>query len=270
MAKATAICTCRKCGQKFEKVNRYCHSRKEADDWERWAEDTYDLCGKCWYQEQKEEEQKKDLYVDIRFNTSYIMSNDDGDCELAFVFGGNSYPKKDEIKAIGGVWTDNYPTEGAFKSLFGASFTPKRWVLFCALDELNETVKKVEDIGAKINNVPTNMDIAVYEDINRRKRQQKEEVKKKIEQEKEEKQKEKQKLLDELGPIPPWPDDIAEKWPDGTTWNGKIYGKEGYYNVYFSGKNVRITNEQKEEMEKTSELRDEWKKKKKEIEDKFK
>lgn len=52
MAKATAICTCKVCGCKFEKtaVRR---NRSEATSWEEWAERTFDICPEC---ERKERE----------------------------------------------------------------------------------------------------------------------------------------------------------------------------------------------------------------------
>lgn len=46
MAKATAICTCRKCGAKFEKYTTKA-SRREADSWVEWAERTFALCPDC-------------------------------------------------------------------------------------------------------------------------------------------------------------------------------------------------------------------------------
>lgn len=52
MAKATAHCTCKKCGAKFER-EKICYNRDEADRWEAWATDYFDLCGTCYGEEQK-------------------------------------------------------------------------------------------------------------------------------------------------------------------------------------------------------------------------
>lgn len=47
MAKATAICKCRKCGKEFTKITVKA-SRKEADAWEVWAKENYTLCSDCY------------------------------------------------------------------------------------------------------------------------------------------------------------------------------------------------------------------------------
>lgn len=54
MAKATAICKCEKCGETFTKV-KICNSRREANEWERWAESNCTLCPEC-YSKAKEAE----------------------------------------------------------------------------------------------------------------------------------------------------------------------------------------------------------------------
>lgn len=57
MARALAICTCEWCGKTFEKV-QYCHNRREADNWEEWAERNFTVCPDCW-REQKEKERQE-------------------------------------------------------------------------------------------------------------------------------------------------------------------------------------------------------------------
>ena len=54
MAKATAICTCKKCGKTFNKVAT-CHSRREADAYETYAASTYSVCPDCYRAEQHEQ-----------------------------------------------------------------------------------------------------------------------------------------------------------------------------------------------------------------------
>lgn len=46
MAQAIAKCTCKECGAAF-KVTAIRNSRKDADSWEEWAKDYYDLCSDC-------------------------------------------------------------------------------------------------------------------------------------------------------------------------------------------------------------------------------
>lgn len=53
MAKATAICTCKYCGGKFEKSAIKRNSR-EADSWKVWAAQTFDICPACEDKQQAE------------------------------------------------------------------------------------------------------------------------------------------------------------------------------------------------------------------------
>ena len=46
MAKAEVKCTCKKCGSEFVKV-AYKHNRPEAESWEAWAKDYFDICPDC-------------------------------------------------------------------------------------------------------------------------------------------------------------------------------------------------------------------------------
>lgn len=52
MAKATAICTCKHCGKQFEKSTTK-GSRREADAWEAWAIQNFDLCPECYAAERR-------------------------------------------------------------------------------------------------------------------------------------------------------------------------------------------------------------------------
>ena len=55
MAKATAICECKVCGKKFV-VEHECCNRQEANRWEQWAVNQYDICPDCLAEQRKEEE----------------------------------------------------------------------------------------------------------------------------------------------------------------------------------------------------------------------
>lgn len=46
MAKASAVCTCKTCGETFT-VSTFKTNRREADSWEKWAADHYDECDAC-------------------------------------------------------------------------------------------------------------------------------------------------------------------------------------------------------------------------------
>lgn len=47
MAKGTAICKCKTCGKEFKR-EKYCYSRKEANEYEAWAVDYYEECPDCY------------------------------------------------------------------------------------------------------------------------------------------------------------------------------------------------------------------------------
>ncbi len=53
MAKATAHCTCERCGSEFIK-EKTCHNRREADDYEAWAERNITVCPECYRTEMAE------------------------------------------------------------------------------------------------------------------------------------------------------------------------------------------------------------------------
>ena len=55
MAKATAICECKVCGKKIV-VEHECCNRQEANRWEQWAVNQYDICPDCLAEQRKEEE----------------------------------------------------------------------------------------------------------------------------------------------------------------------------------------------------------------------
>lgn len=58
MAKATAICECKVCGKKFV-VEHECCNRQEANRWEQWAVNQYDICPDCLAEQRKEEAARK-------------------------------------------------------------------------------------------------------------------------------------------------------------------------------------------------------------------
>ena len=53
MAKATAECTCKKCGAKFTKTSIQ-RNRTNADSWEQWAISFFDECPECIQKEREE------------------------------------------------------------------------------------------------------------------------------------------------------------------------------------------------------------------------
>lgn len=255
MAKATAHCKCRECGDDFIRTST-CRNRTEANQWEDWAINNFDLCTKCYYNQQEELEKAKGLYADIRLNSQSTFS--DNILPIAIVFGGDTMPYKDIIKSLGAKYTRDYPSEGVLGDLFMMRAPELRWVLNCEISELQSNLEQIKNIGAKINSAPSDIDVTLYYQIMSDKQKNKLE-----------KENDLQTELDKLGKIPSWSEDIAKLWTEGAKWNGKFYGKSGRWSVYFSGEKVELTDTQKEEMQNTQKARQVWRGKKKDIESKF-
>lgn len=51
MTRGFVTCTCRQCGNKFDKI-KYCANRRDADSWESWAKSNITLCYECHKKEQ--------------------------------------------------------------------------------------------------------------------------------------------------------------------------------------------------------------------------
>lgn len=256
MAKATAQCKCKICGESFIRT-KICRNRTDADSWEDWAIANFDLCSQCYTKQQNEIEKAKGLYVDIRLNSqSAYLENA---YPIAIIFGGDTMPYKDTIKTLNARYTDDYPAEGMLGDLLMARPPKLRWVLYCKIDDLQSKIDLVESIGAKINSFPSETDLALFKQVLNN--AQKERARKE-----KEKQEAMQAELETIGEIPSWPKDILEMWPDGAKWNGKFYGRPGRWSVYFSGEKVELTDEQKSVMDEVAAKRSEWRKKKNAIE----
>lgn len=158
MAKATAHCKCKECGDEFVRTST-CRNRTEANSWEDWATKNFDLCSKCYYKQQKEFEISKGLYVDVRLNNQSTFS--DNILPIAIIFGGDTMPYKDAIKSLGAIYTRDYPCEGVLGDLFRMREPGLRWVLGCEVDELQSKIIQVKNIGAKINSVPSDTDVTL-------------------------------------------------------------------------------------------------------------
>ena len=246
MAKAVATCTCKTCGETFEKsVKR--SSRREADNWIAFAVNNYDECPACYAKRKREEEKDAGLRAILRLGSPL----DDKPVAYAVLFG-DTYPIKDNIKSIGAYYTDNYPADAGILGSLGLSLAApqKRWVLEIGDDK---KLAELEALGFAIE-CPSETDIIMWRsahEIEMKNKAENDEIK--------------NQAMDQIGEIPAWPDEIKAIWPAGTKWNGKVYGKPGNYNVYFSGDKVEITDEQKETLEKKKKKRERWREFKKSV-----
>lgn len=268
MAKATAHCTCRKCGKEFVKTHT-CQNRTDADSWESWAENHFNLCGACWYKEQQEEENAAGLKVKMRLGSPYSTER-----EMWFVLYGDTFSIKDKLKAIGSIWTDCYPGEDwkfAGGMLAGLTGRPqsKRWVICCALenaDEIKEKTDALTDLGFSFDEGIDEMELQSWVAARREIERMRKEKEDKQAQAAAEKKEKLEAELSALGPIPPWPD----SFPPAGKWNEKIYGKAGNRNIYIDGDNYVLTDELAENVEKTMAARSAWRSQKAAIQEKYK
>lgn len=67
MAKAVAECKCKKCGATFFK-EAIRGNRADADNWETWASENYDLCPDCYKAEKAEKEAEKYAVLVSKYN----------------------------------------------------------------------------------------------------------------------------------------------------------------------------------------------------------
>lgn len=247
MAKASVTLTCSKCGAKFVKEKRGCLNRTEADNWETWAEHNFDLCPSCYGTQQYEAEKARGLLLSVRLCSPYNMEKE---C-VSLVFGGDSYPYKDDLREMGATWTAAYPAKE--EQLAGGLFSfdslqrYKKWVINCTPEDLGTLIKRSTDLGAEIIEGIDEMQLTTWAALHNA-----------FTAKKEAEEAEKAEKIKALGSLPSWPQEIDEKWPVGASWNKTFYGKPGRWAIYLNNKKISISDELKNEMEEIMNLRQEW------------
>ena len=152
MAKATAHCKCRICNGEFTRIKNNCRNRRQADQWEEWATKAFDLCPNCFRDEQRKKEKERGLLVSIVYNIASVragVSNKDRD--IAFIFSGDSYSHKEELKEMGAKYIGDYPTGSSNKPVGMRSMS---WVIYSSLSDYAETYNAVSTV-AKVVATPT-------------------------------------------------------------------------------------------------------------------
>lgn len=208
------------------------------------------LCPDCYKAKMEKKDKEMGLVADVRLDGRGLFYNKPDDEDIAIVFYGDTYPHKTEIQSLGAVWTDEFPSEGLLNDMIMGGSGYKRWVLYTSMEKFDETIKKVESI-ANVKNYPSDVDIMMYSQQKQRQLDKMARV---------------NNALEELGPKPEWPEEISKVWPEGGTWNCKFYGKPGKWMIYIKNKEIQISDDLKKQMEEVFEKRNEWKKKKEEIE----
>lgn len=166
MAKAKAECICKTCGSTFYK-EKACYNRKQADEWEAWASQTFDEGPACWSKRKREEEKAQGLVACVRLNSPYAAAR--GEPTVAIVFEGDTFPYKDELKARGAKWTDVYPLSeeqkagGIFTGLLATREPPKRWVIYTSPEQLEAKIDELKDfLQFNLKEIPSQENILIW------------------------------------------------------------------------------------------------------------
>lgn len=271
MAIGKVICKCSICGKEFEKRAEK-RNRTEADSWELWAKDNCTICSICYRSKLIKKEYEDGLQLAIRLMNPY----EDGEAVLYIIVYGNTKPIKETLKELGAKWTNEYPGEkesfagglyyGAFRQ-----YKDARWVFRVSSDEYPKMYDKIKEaINATIKEEPTEEDITMWLKNRRGIAKQRLEERNKKEDREADISDKIAAALSELGDKPSYKGEFGEKVAAAKYWNGKFYGRSGYWCVYLNNEKYNLSDAEKEKAEKTQEERRAWEKKKSDIMNKYK
>lgn len=265
MPRGIAHCTCSKCGATFDKelyTSGKGASKALAEKIE-WAESGgIDLCTDCWTASKREAEKAAGLTCKILMGSAM-----DEQPHVYAVFGGDTYPHKDELKALGARWTRDYPGNmGLLGALRLTGPDCSAWVI--EVSDLESLEPKLAELDAKIE-WPSREDMAVWAAMRQSAEAYHQERREKVAAAKAEREAAKQAALDELGPKPTYPERISALWPAGGRWNGNIYGKPGKHRVYLGGVEVFVSDDEAATMTATLAARKAWQAQKDSIEQQY-
>lgn len=215
MAKAVAICKCAVCGKTFEK-EAYKQNRRQANDWEKWAEENITVCPQCYAKEQREKEKAEGLVLMVSINPYDVKT------PIVLSFRGDTYTYKDKIKGLGYHW--GYAEPAGVFGFMSTKEPPKAWSKTISLEQYDAEIAAAKEIGAKIKDNVRDVDIAAYKQV------------------KAEADKKEQAIASEiakLGDPPTKPSCLTEG-----RWNGRIYGKQGKYRIYISSEEIAISDDE--------------------------
>lgn len=72
MARAMVTITCKHCGKDFTHINRNCHNRTEANNYEDWAKQNIDMCPECRRKEIEKDNASKAQKIAEEYNLPKI------------------------------------------------------------------------------------------------------------------------------------------------------------------------------------------------------
>lgn len=248
MARATVICTCTKCGASFEKTTIK-HNRREANSWENWAEDHFKLCPDCERQARREREKANGLIVKFCLDYDAAIK---GKFACVAVVTNCGYDYKEQLKDLGYIWVNNRPGHNP-GDLGNVLYDGQRcWAKRVARDGITAACNEIVAIGGTCV-VPPDDEKQLYAELLADGKKEAEIRRERY-----------AAALEQLGPKPEYPQDVAAIFAGGR-WNGKIYGRPGNWSVYIDGEKREITNAQKQAMEEIDRARAEWEARKAEM-----
>lgn len=153
MPRQTVDLICPKCGKEFPKefYESGTGATKRLAEKIEWAKNRADfLCPDCYKKERRETEKEMGLVAEIK--VGLFAPN-----EISIVFTGDTYPHKDELKALGCRWTDEYPSD-----ILGVRRPPKAWVYTTDVDKAEDACNVIIKSGAKFE-IPDNFDMAIFQ-----------------------------------------------------------------------------------------------------------
>lgn len=148
MAKANATCTCATCGATFTRT-KICRNRREAEGWEAWAAANFDECDACYTARKASEREAADaaeaeLPLTLHM-TGYPYKDN---TPVVLFFGGDTMPRKDDIKALGYRWSfaDDYITYG-----YSVQHGEQKWIKVVPQEDAYDEIERAKALGAVID-----------------------------------------------------------------------------------------------------------------------
>ena len=238
MARATANCTCSECGAEFTKTATK-YNRREANDWVKWAESNYRQCSACWGKEQRQLESEAPLTLVVDCDPYAQM--------IVLHFEGNTMPRKDEIKALGGYVYDSLPSTGMF-GMMSMSRPKIVWWKQVALEAVESELAKAKVLSPVLKNNMSRFDLVAFAEV----RESQAEVNAK-----------KAEAMSQIE-APKVPEKLL-----GGSWNRTVYGRKGAKCIYLDNDKIMLTDAEADEIEEYVVLKAAYKKAVAEIEAKF-
>lgn len=119
------------------------------------------LCPECYKAAMRKKNEEMGLVCSINVDTMKMITK--GEKGYIAVFNGDTYPHKDEIKALGAKWEE--AAQGVMGDIFGGP-SKKTWCLHFSPDEVDEIIDKIEGLGARIESLPSDFDMAALSKLN--------------------------------------------------------------------------------------------------------